>query len=137
MTTKELEVKRSAKVKGDKVYVTSTSRAVDEQTIGGFREEYQRRDAQLKSSKNELKDLDKQLEGVNAKLKKEDMHLLQKLKPAVTLLMQKEFMDKKKKDLKRAVDLMKKELEGLTPIYKELTDKEMDNRKEGKPPELS
>jgi len=129
MTTTKVEVKRIAKRQGDKVIITSSSNAVDEQTIGEFRTEYSRRETMMNQKKDELKDLKKNLGDIKGKLKKEDAHLLQKMKPKVTMLMQKEFLEKREKELEDAINTGKKEMEGLKSVYDELTAEEMKNRK--------
>jgi len=128
MTTKKLEVKRVAERVGDKVIIKSTSSATDEQTSGEFREEYTRREAMVNQKKDELRDLKKNLNNLKSKLKKEDAHLLQKMKPKVTILIQKEFLEKREKELVKGIKTSNKEIEGLKPIFDQLTSEEMKKR---------
>ena len=128
MTTKDLKIERSAEIKGDKVIITSKSSAIDEQSIGQFREEYLRRQTEIGGLKDQIKSFEKELIKTNELLKKEDMHLLKKLKPKVELLIKKEFMDSRVADMKKGITAKQNELDGLKETYDKLTKEEMTNR---------
>ena len=131
MVTKEFSLERKAEMSGDKVIVRSKSSAVDEQTIGEFREEYLKKETAINGMKDELNNLNKNLSKTNEDLKGEDLTLLRKMQKKVTKLMIKEQIEERIKYTENTLKQKKKEIAGIKSVYDELTAKEMENRKDG------
>lgn len=121
------KVERTAKLKGDIIHVDGM--IYEELSTGEFRTWYNKLKVQIGQYKDQIKQLDVEIENFKKKLAGKDMHLIASLKKDVELYIAKDFAENRVKLLKQEIATLEQETTpDISKLYDKLTEEEMKRR---------